>query len=272
VDVWSDPDNCGECGAPCPQDGNHVCAEGQCRCYSFFDDFESGDFSRLAWQADRWVVSQGVAQSAIQHIQSASSSLRLRMNVPAGTISFRWRVQSEQCCDHLRFTIDGMDAVQAIQGQVDWTEVETAVAAGDHDRAAPPSRAHLHFRTRGAKVRRTFMKARHHSRCPASRRRSAIALACATALALPGSIVLGNDIELDHQAMTARLVSGPAHGQLVLNQDGSFTYTPGADFPGTDSFVYEASDGQADSNQATVTLSVRSPQVQVALPSNRTSY
>ncbi len=75
--------------------------------------------------------------------------------------------------------------------------------------------------------------------------------------------VLGNDVELDGQALSAALVSGPAHGQLALNPDGSFTYTPGADFPGTDSFVYKASDGQADSNQAAVRLTVRPPQVQV---------
>jgi Big-like domain-containing protein len=47
-----------------------------------------------------------------------------------------------------------------------------------------------------------------------------------------------------------------------LNQDGSFTYIPGADFPGTDSFVYKpATDRQTP--DATVRLTVRAPQVQV---------
>ena len=53
--------------------------------------------------------------------------------------------------------------------------------------------------------------------------------------------------------LTAVLVSGPAHGTLTLNADGSFTYTPAANFNGTDSFTYKANDGAADSNVATVT-------------------
>jgi hypothetical protein len=81
------------------------------------------------------------------------------------------------------------------------------------------------------------------------------------AVAAPG--VLGNDIELDGQPLSAALVSDPTHGQLAFNPDGSFSYTPGADFPGTDSFVYKASDGRADSNHARVNLTVRPPDVAV---------
>jgi VCBS repeat-containing protein len=33
------------------------------------------------------------------------------------------------------------------------------------------------------------------------------------------------------------LVTGPAHGTLALNSDGSFTYTPAANFVGTESFT-----------------------------------
>ncbi|NEU06753.1 hypothetical protein GZH53_00350, partial [Flavihumibacter sp. R14] len=38
--------------------------------------------------------------------------------------------------------------------------------------------------------------------------------------------------------------------------DGSFTYTPNANFNGTDSFTYKVSDGTLESNIATVTLTV----------------
>src|SRR5262249_16849567 len=38
--------------------------------------------------------------------------------------------------------------------------------------------------------------------------------------------------------------------------DGSFTYTPFANFNGTDSFTYKATDGIADSNEVTVTITV----------------
>jgi VCBS repeat-containing protein len=68
--------------------------------------------------------------------------------------------------------------------------------------------------------------------------------------------VLGNDTDVDGDPLTAKLVSGPSHGTLTFNADGSFTYTPAADFNGTDSFVYRANDGQADSLNATVTLTI----------------
>ncbi len=52
------------------------------------------------------------------------------------------------------------------------------------------------------------------------------------------------------------LVTGPSHGTLTLNADGSFSYTPAANFNGSDSFTYRASDGTLTSNVATVTLTV----------------
>ena len=47
-----------------------------------------------------------------------------------------------------------------------------------------------------------------------------------------------------------------ATATLTLNADGSFDYTPDADFNGDDSFTYFANDGQADSAPATVTITV----------------
>ncbi len=67
--------------------------------------------------------------------------------------------------------------------------------------------------------------------------------------------VLANDSDIDGDSLTASVVSGPANGELTLNGDGSFNYTPNANFSGTDSFVYEASDGGLES-QATVTLTI----------------
>jgi len=46
----------------------------------------------------------------------------------------------------------------------------------------------------------------------------------------------------DASGLTARLVTGSAHGELVLNADGSFVYRPAADYHGTDSFSYAATD------------------------------
>jgi VCBS repeat-containing protein len=76
-------------------------------------------------------------------------------------------------------------------------------------------------------------------------------------VAAPG--VLANDTDANGNTLTAVLVSGPSHGTLTLNADGSFTYTPATDYTGSDSFTYQASDGQALSNVATVALNVTAP-------------
>ena len=56
--------------------------------------------------------------------------------------------------------------------------------------------------------------------------------------------------------LMASLVEAPAHGDVVLGSDGSFTYTPDEGFVGTDSFTYVASKGNTTSAAATVTLTV----------------
>ena len=68
--------------------------------------------------------------------------------------------------------------------------------------------------------------------------------------------VLTNDADADFDPLTAILVTGPANGTLVLNTDGTFVYTPNADFNGADSFTYQADDGQDLSNIATVTITI----------------
>ena len=68
--------------------------------------------------------------------------------------------------------------------------------------------------------------------------------------------VLNNDADADGDALTVALVAGPAHGALVLDADGSFSYTPVANFSGDDSFTYQVNDSGLDSNVATVTLVV----------------
>jgi hypothetical protein len=68
--------------------------------------------------------------------------------------------------------------------------------------------------------------------------------------------VLYNDSNPTGGPLSAGLVSGPAHGALALNADGSFTYTPNGGYVGTDSFTYHASGSSGTSNTAIVTLSV----------------
>ena len=73
---------------------------------------------------------------------------------------------------------------------------------------------------------------------------------------LNGSTVLGNDSDVEGAALTATLVSGTSHGVLVFNSNGSYTYTPTANFTGTDAFTYQANDGTDNSAVATVTITV----------------
>ena len=75
-------------------------------------------------------------------------------------------------------------------------------------------------------------------------------------LTVPAPGVLGNDSDPDGDPLTAVLVTGPSHGSLTLNANGSFSYTPAADFAGSDSFSYRASDGTVSSSPATVTITV----------------
>ncbi len=68
--------------------------------------------------------------------------------------------------------------------------------------------------------------------------------------------VLTNDTGVYGNSLTATAVSGPTNGNLTLNSDGSFSYTPTNDFVGTDSFVYQANDGTVNLGTATVTITV----------------
>ncbi len=68
--------------------------------------------------------------------------------------------------------------------------------------------------------------------------------------------VLANDSDTDDTSLTVAVVTEPSYGTLTLNADGSFEYTPNADYNGTDSFTYVANDGTDDSEEATVTITV----------------
>ncbi len=68
--------------------------------------------------------------------------------------------------------------------------------------------------------------------------------------------ILANDTDAEGSALNAVLVTGPAHGTLTLNTDGTFTYVHDGSETTVDSFTYKANDGSADSNIVTVTLNV----------------
>lgn len=76
--------------------------------------------------------------------------------------------------------------------------------------------------------------------------------------------VLGNDDKSSlkgreakgRSALRADLVGTVSHGNLSLSSDGSFAYSPAANYTGADSFTYRAYDGVEYSEPATVALTV----------------
>src|SRR5439155_10010761 len=69
--------------------------------------------------------------------------------------------------------------------------------------------------------------------------------------------VLTNDTDADAgTTLTAALVASPTHGTVTLAATGAFTYTPAANYNGSDSFTYKANDGTVNSNVATVTITI----------------
>ncbi|MES2657779.1 MAG: Ig-like domain-containing protein [Verrucomicrobiota bacterium] len=84
-----------------------------------------------------------------------------------------------------------------------------------------------------------------------------------TALVIAAPGVLANDTDAQANPLTASLGSGPSHGSVTLNANGSFTYTPVTDYTGADSFTYRANDGLMNSNIATVNLTINPASAQV---------
>jgi VCBS repeat-containing protein len=76
----------------------------------------------------------------------------------------------------------------------------------------------------------------------------------ALTLVAPG--LLANDTDANGDVLSVTSVTAPAHGALVANSDGSFTYTPNANYNGADSFTYTISDGNGGTATATVSVTI----------------
>ncbi len=75
-------------------------------------------------------------------------------------------------------------------------------------------------------------------------------------LTVPGSVsLLANDTG-GVAPVTAVKASDPTHGVATVNTNGSFVYTPEANWFGTDSFTYRAVDGSGQSTPGLVTINV----------------
>ena len=68
--------------------------------------------------------------------------------------------------------------------------------------------------------------------------------------------VLANDTDPEDQTLTAIVSQGPTRGTIVLQADGTFTYTPDLGFVGLDQFLYQLNDGMNLSAPVVVDISV----------------
>lgn len=75
-------------------------------------------------------------------------------------------------------------------------------------------------------------------------------------IAAPG--ILTNDADVDGDTLTVSVIASPAHGDLILNTDGSGNYSPDTDYHGWDTFTYEVRDNFGGTDQATVTITLTS--------------
>ncbi|MDA1013516.1 MAG: Ig-like domain-containing protein [Planctomycetota bacterium] len=68
--------------------------------------------------------------------------------------------------------------------------------------------------------------------------------------------VLANDSDPDADTLTVSIDTSPTNGSVVVNLDGTITYTPDAGYEGPDSFVYQVDDGNGGTDTATVSVTV----------------
>lgn len=78
----------------------------------------------------------------------------------------------------------------------------------------------------------------------------------ATSLDGGATSLLANDTDAEGNPLTAILVTGPAHGTLTFNADGTFSYIHDGSETTVDSFTYKVNDGSVDGNTVTVNINV----------------
>ena len=73
-----------------------------------------------------------------------------------------------------------------------------------------------------------------------------------------------NCSDIDSTTLTYSITSQPAHGTGSVTSD-LLTYMPSVDYSGADSFTYQATDGEANSNVANITVAGKRTQPRARL-------
>jgi ELWxxDGT repeat protein len=79
-----------------------------------------------------------------------------------------------------------------------------------------------------------------------------------TSLIIRAADLMSNDTDADGDALIFTGITQPTNGQLVDNRDGTYIYTPKANYFGNDSLTYTVSDGKGNTATGTVNLTVNS--------------
>lgn len=63
-------------------------------------------------------------------------------------------------------------------------------------------------------------------------------------------------MDVDNASFTFSLVINASHGEVALNADGAYSYSPSINYHGDDSFIYQVNDGSGGLAQATIHINV----------------
>ena len=84
-----------------------------------------------AWFSQSAITADGIAAAQSGDIGDDELSwFEMPVEGPE-TVSFKWKVSSEECCDDLRVVLDGQSQT-SIQGEIDWTEQVVEIPVGSH--------------------------------------------------------------------------------------------------------------------------------------------
>ncbi len=68
--------------------------------------------------------------------------------------------------------------------------------------------------------------------------------------------VLDNDSDFENDPLSITATTAPANGQVLINTDGTITYSPNVNFNGSDSFTYTLTDNVCGTSTANVNITV----------------
>jgi len=87
-------------------------------------------------------------------------------------------------------------------------------------------------------------------------------------------VVVAGATAVGGAALTTVIGTAPLHGTAVVDSNGSITYTSAANYAGTDSFIYTATDPSGDyaSQTVTVTVTPLAPSASISVPNAGGTY